>query len=479
MSLYRKYRPHTFADVYGQEHVITTLEHAVEKDKLVHAYLFAGSRGTGKTSVARILAKTLMVRGIEDEVIRKQIEAGVDAGSLVDLLEIDAASNRGIDDIRELIDKIQFSPVVASAKVYIVDEVHMLTKEAFNALLKTLEEPPPFAYFILATTELNKIPETILSRCQCFPFRHIQDADIVRRLQFIADEEQIQIDREALREIARSSDGGMRDAISLLDQMRSLESITTEDVQSRVGTSGKEYIQEVLQAISAKDQEVLINNVRKVEDAGIPLDVFTRQLLRVVREALHENVTEHTDTSGLLSMMNTLLDAIRDIRISPVPGLALEAALLKLCETDAPPTKAPKAPAATPTPEPAVQEKVTKPEPSEKQAAIIEAPEVSLESIQAAWKNVIEKTTPSSVKMSLKNGRVTALQDKTISLSFASSFHKDKVAETDASRTIEGILKAHFNTDLKISCTIEDAPIPSEPASDDVVNMADAAAEIF
>src|SRR5438874_2090994 len=150
MSLYRQYRPLTFADVAGQDHVVSTLENAVTQGKLAHAYLFAGSRGTGKTSVARILAKTMLTQGIADETLKRQIITGVEEGHLVDLVEIDAASNRGIDDIRSLVEKIQFSPVVSSAKVYIIDEVHMLTREAFNALLKTLEEPPPYAFFILA-----------------------------------------------------------------------------------------------------------------------------------------------------------------------------------------------------------------------------------------------------------------------------------------------------------------------------------------
>ena len=159
MSLYLKYRPRSFADVVGQEHIVTTLEHAVDRDQLVHAYLFFGPRGTGKTSVARILAKILLIRGIEDENLQKQAIKSVDDGTLVDLIEIDAASNRGIDDVRDLKEKVQFAPSLASAKVYIIDEVHMMTKEAFNALLKTLEEPPPHAYFILATTELHKVPD--------------------------------------------------------------------------------------------------------------------------------------------------------------------------------------------------------------------------------------------------------------------------------------------------------------------------------
>jgi len=262
MSLYRTYRPLSFADVVGQDHIVTTLEQASAQNKLSHAYLFAGSRGTGKTSVARILAKALMTKEIEDQVMQKQIIKNIEEGNIVDLLEIDAASNRGIDDIRDLIEKIQFSPVVASAKVYIIDEAHMLTKEAFNALLKTLEEPPEYAYFILATTELNKIPVTIQSRCQSFPFRRIREEDIIRRLQYIADQERITIEREALRAIANHVDGGLRDAISLLDQMRSLETITLEDIENRVGSTGMQYVEDVLSALSENDSESILKIVK-------------------------------------------------------------------------------------------------------------------------------------------------------------------------------------------------------------------------
>src|SRR3989338_259292 len=239
MSLYRTYRPKTFAEVVGQEHIVKTLEQAVLQDKVAYAYLFSGPRGTGKTSIARILAKMLLTKDVADEKIQKQILKAVEEDSLVDVLEIDAGSNRGIDDIRDLIEKVQFSPVVASAKIYIIDEVHMLTKEAFNALLKTLEEPPAYAYFTLATTEINKVPATIQSRCQRFPFRHVREEDIIRHLQFIADREKIVIDRAALRAVAHHAQGGMRDAISLLYQVRSIEKIGIEDIQERIGESGQ------------------------------------------------------------------------------------------------------------------------------------------------------------------------------------------------------------------------------------------------
>ena len=497
MSLYRKYRPKIFADVYGQEHIVSTLENAANSDKLAHAYLFAGSRGTGKTSVARILAKILMTQHIEDAVIKKQIEQAVDDGNIVDLIEIDAASNRGIDDVREIIEKIQFSPVVATAKVYIILEVHMLTKEAFNALLNALEEPPPYAYFILATTELNKIPVTVQSRCQCFPFRHIREEDIVRRLQYIADQEHITIDREALRSIAHVSEGGMRDAISLLDQMRSLENITLEDIAERTGVTGQVFVEDVIAALHQKDRDALLKSIAKVEEAGVPMDVFTRQLLRLVRDSIHNAIKEKQSTNDLLSLQNSLLDAIRDIRISPVPGLVLESVLLSLCNESGDSTPAILVPKAEPkkeelekAKEPEVteiietkEEKETPKKESPLQDAIVQAPEVSIESMQKAWPNVLDAATPASVKMSLKNGRITNLDGGKVVIAFSSAFHRDKVRETQACRMVEEILENMFKTTFRLECELERSTDANEPSTgntgDDVVNLAEAAAEIF
>ncbi|PIR54098.1 DNA polymerase III, subunit gamma and tau [Candidatus Peregrinibacteria bacterium CG10_big_fil_rev_8_21_14_0_10_42_8] len=485
MSLYNKYRPKVFTDVQGQEHVVATLEKSAASGKLAHAYLFAGSRGIGKTTIARLLAKELMTRGIEDTNLKKAIQKGVDDGNIVDLLEIDAASNRGIDDIRELIEKVQYSPVIASAKVYIVDEVHMLTKEAFNALLKTLEEPPEFVFFILATTELNKIPTTIQSRCQCFPFRHIREEDIIRRLQYIADQEHITIDREALRAIATASEGGMRDAISLLDQMQSLDSIGIEDVKKRTGGTGAEYSAHALEAITANDKNAILQSIAKIEDAGVPLDVFLRHLLKSTRNALHESIAKNEATTRNLRMLDVLLKAIRDMRTSPVPGLVVEAALLTLCTDDGTSIPAPVAKEPEPVKE-VVTETKEKPVTKEVEThpSIINAPEVSIESIRQSWTSVINDATPSSVKMSLKNGRVTEFENNTITICFSSAFHRDKVRGVDASRTVEGLFEKIFKQKIVIHCTLEEdartaAAMPVSEPKQEMVNMADAAAEIF
>lgn len=489
MSLYRKYRPLGFIDVVGQDHIVKTLEEAAKQDKLAHAYLFAGNRGTGKTSVARILSKTIMTRGVADEKLREHIGKAIEEGSIVDLLEIDAASNRGIDDIRDLIEKIQFSPVVAGAKVYIVDEVHMLTKEAFNALLKTLEEPPPYAFFILATTELQKIPATIQSRCQCFPFRNIRDEDIVRRLQFIADQERIKVDREALRAIARHAQGGMRDAISLLDQLRSLETVTADDVRRSMGPTGHDYVEGILQAIENSDVDAVITSIRAMEDVGIQLDVFVRHVLDEVRASLHKAAAEKTDFGGFVAMTDTLLQALKDMRSSPLPGLVLESALIELMNPSQKRESAPPVQNVTrSTPVRKTQESRAEhhapsaPTEERTASALVHAGAVDLTSVRAQWNAVVKAVEPASVRMSLKNAVVADVSGDTIRVRFTSDFHKDKVAHVDASRSIEKILEDIFKKPLRLECAV-DAGLPtSSPtriAEDDGVNLAEAASEIF
>ncbi|ALM10074.1 MAG TPA: DNA polymerase III subunit gamma/tau [Candidatus Peribacter riflensis] len=488
MALYRTYRPLAFVDVVGQDHIVTTLEQAVMQDKLSHAYLFAGSRGTGKTSVARILAKHIMTHGIPDGPLKQQIIKGIEEGSLVDLLEIDAASNRSIDDVRDLIEKIQFSPVVAAAKVYIIDEAHMLTKDAFNALLKTLEEPPEYAHFILATTELHKIPSTIQSRCQTFPFRPIEEEDIVRRLQYIADQEHITVDREALRLVARHVEGGLRDAISLLDQMRSLPKITVQDVEQRIGVSGHEHIERVVDAIQRNDPPALLDAVQALEEAGVPLDLFLRSLLTLIRSELHHAIAEKKPITEHMHALDILLEAVRDLRLAPVPGLVVEAALLALCapagkergRAEILPAKAAEKveKKKSKEEETAAAQAPKKEEESALSGAEIEAPEVTLETMTASWEQIVEETAPASVRMSLKNGELQTVAGLKVTVGFTSAFHRDKVAATDASRTVEEIMHKIFRRSLKLECVLE-KDREKDGTKENVVNLADAAAEVF
>ncbi len=495
MSLYRTYRPKTFADVTGQEHVVTTLEQAVAQGKLAHAYLFAGTRGTGKTSVARILAKAMLTKGVTDEKLKKQIEDATDDGSLVDCTEIDAASNRGIDDIRSLLEKIQFTPVIATAKVYIIDEVHMLTKEAFNALLKTLEEPPSYAYFILATTELHKIPATIQSRCQRFQFRQHREDDIIRRLQYIADQEHITVERPALRAIAHHVQGAMRDAISLLDQLRSLPQITLQDVQERIGESGHEYVEQLLTALDNADANAILETSRIMEERAAPFETVIRMLLSSARERLHTAVQEGSDGIAALRLVDTLLRAVKDVRIAPVPALVFESALLSLLAAPGTGTAAGTAAATTPaahTPPPvrATVTKATKkiiakessaPAPAESPAspesATVVAPELNLESVLGAWPGIVSAAEPPYVRMSLKNGQPAALEGDTIVVRFASAFHRDKASSAEGGRSIQEAAEKIFKRAIKMKFIV-DAEARGPVAGSDV-NLAEAALEVF
>ena len=245
-ALYRKYRPKTLDEICGQKTIVKILENTIKKGQINHAYLFAGPRGTGKTSIAKILARIVNCEKLKDTKPCGKCPSCIQVNNS-DIIEIDAASNNGVDEIRELRNKVSLVPSYGKYKIYIIDEVHMLTVGAFNALLKTLEEPPTHVIFILATTDPQKIPETILSRCQRFDFKKITDDEIVENLEKIAKEEKINIEKDALHEIARLSDGGMRDSIGMLDQVKSYtdEKITIEDIHDINGTITEKDLEEI------------------------------------------------------------------------------------------------------------------------------------------------------------------------------------------------------------------------------------------
>ena len=280
-AFYRKYRPSTFTDVVGQEHITKTLENAVKSGKTSHAYLFTGSRGTGKTSCAKILAKAVNCINSHDGNPCNECDIckGIDSGAILDIIEIDAASNNGVDNIRDLREEANFTPSNAKFRVYIIDEVHMLSIGAFNALLKTLEEPPAHVIFILATTEVHKLPSTILSRCQRFDFKRIPPEAIAERLKEVAVKENLQISDDGAMLIARIADGAMRDALSLLDRCSSHEGlIDSAAVASSAGLAGREYIFELCDCIIEKDAAKALEVVNKLYNDSCDMERLITEL---------------------------------------------------------------------------------------------------------------------------------------------------------------------------------------------------------
>ncbi|NIS78867.1 MAG: DNA polymerase III subunit gamma/tau, partial [Anaerolineales bacterium] len=307
-ALYRKWRPQVWDEVVGQDHIIQTLRNAVKGERVAHAYLFAGPRGTGKTSSARILAKAVncLAPSPADRPCNDcEYCLAINEGRFLDLIEIDAASNTSVEDVRDLRDKINFSPNEGRYKVYIVDEVHMLSTAAFNALLKTLEEPPPHAIFILATTEVHKIPATVLSRCQRHEFRRLPLATIVAYLSPLIEQEELGVDPKALEAIARQATGSLRDAISLLDQLASTgERVTLALAQTVLGTATGEAVREVVQAFVEKDVSQGLTLINKALDGGADPRQFARQVVDYLRGLL------------LVRMGNAeLVDASEDARV--------------------------------------------------------------------------------------------------------------------------------------------------------------------
>jgi len=352
-TLYRMYRPNTFAEVFGQHHITKTFQNALKNDKISHAYLFTGPRGTGKTSVAKIIAKAVNCeKAPTDEPCNECPSClSINSGFDNDIYEIDAASNNGVDEIREIRDKVKYAPTVGRYKVYIIDEVHMLSTGAFNALLKTLEEPPAHVIFILATTEPHKIPATIISRCQRFDFKSISTKDIIERIKFIVKEENIQIEEKAIVTIAKNAHGGMRDALSLLDQAISYSDgiVTEKNVHEITGTISEEMLVDLAQELLNGNTQNVIEKIDKFIAMGKePLriledmifyfrDVF---LLKKIEQTDGELITNNSEETKKLSETFTeteLMEIIRilnnaqyEMRKSNLPRVFIELAVFEI-----------------------------------------------------------------------------------------------------------------------------------------------------
>lgn len=316
--LYRKYRPQSFGDLVGQEVVSTALCNAIDMGKISHAYLFTGSRGTGKTSAARILAKSLnCIEGPTKTPCGKCANCiDITSGNAIDVKEIDAASNNGVEDARDIIEKVQFVPVSGKYKIFIIDEVHMLSNAAFNTLLKTLEEPPQNLVFILATTESHKVLETIVSRCQRFDFRKINSKDIVKRLEYIAKQEKIKISKDAIELIAQKSSGGLRDAIALLDQASVLglsgNEISIDDILSISGAISQDDLYSITEALAKKQPDTLIELLNKIINQGNEPMLILRELVSYFRNLLLVKTASNTSKiSDLIAVSDKALEQIK------------------------------------------------------------------------------------------------------------------------------------------------------------------------
>ena len=354
MSLYRKYRPQTFEDVVGQEHIAQTLRNAVGAGRTSHAYLFCGPRGTGKTTSARLLAKCLNCAQGPTSTPCNECDFCTrvrDNQAVMDLVEIDAASNTGVDNVREnIIEKVNVAPAQGRFRVYIIDEVHMLSASSFNALLKTLEEPPAHAVFVLATTDAHKVPTTITSRCQRFDFRRVGPGDIVKRLQYVAQSESIQLSAEAARLIALTADGALRDALTLLEQVAAFspETIGESDVRLVLGTVSVELMHAIMEAVAARDAAGVLRQIEAATEEGASFSQLARDLINYTRDLLlltvgfesshlltdsekklRHRYADHMGRARLMQLVDALRNAEKEMRQSTDHRLLLELTLVR------------------------------------------------------------------------------------------------------------------------------------------------------
>jgi len=483
----------------GQDHVVTTLTNAIKADRVSHAYLFAGPRGTGKTTMARLLAKA--VNCTNPDLAKRPCNEcdlckAVNENRFLDLIEIDAASNTSVDDVRDLRDKINFSPSQSKYKIYIIDEVHMLSTAAFNALLKTLEEPPPHAIFVLATTEIHKIPSTVLSRCQRHEFRRVPVDEIVTNLKNIIKAENIQADDDALIQIARQSAGGMRDAISLLDQLSSTgDKITLALAQIVLGTATSQTVLDVLTSIMDHDPAHGLETIHKALDAGADPRSLARQIVEYLRGIMliqmgnGDQVEATADvkkqmqvhaksfsTSDVLRMMKAFNNAAVDLRGGWQPSLSLELALAELL--DAPAESQPIATPSQPKPKPASAPRMETQPKAESEAAPhpIEKSAVSAGDVIKAWKHMSASLPKAQANLSalMNSVKMIDVQEATLILGLASDVLVSKIDKPDQIEAIQKLIKDEFGADVSVRCVVTNAKgkIPPNVVQDGMVATA-------
>jgi DNA polymerase-3 subunit gamma/tau len=462
LALYRKYRSAGFDEVVGQQHVVKTLTNAIKNGKHSHAYLLTGPRGVGKTTIARIIAKD--VNGL------KKVDV---ISEYLDIIEIDGASNRGIDEIRSLREKVQVAPAKLQYKIYIIDEVHMLTKEAFNALLKTLEEPPPHVIFIFATTDVHKLPDTIISRTQRFDFRPIAKDEMVKHLRFIADQENILITDEALALIAQLSKGGFRDAISLLDQVSVSDGeIGVETISDFTGIQDSSVIENILVLLKDKKTKEVILAIQDLINSGVDVGLFLQQMLEYVQLELVDSAKFSHDF--LIELAENLHWAQSNMRHSSSPELVLQIGLLRSSRAPRP-----------------QQHEATQPAPEQKHEKVIEAQKVespgepqpkseqkgskSNEDLLIKSLSVI-KHYNNSLFAVLKGAEVKVDNDE-VNIACRFSFHKDRILEQRNSSLIEKAFSKVYGKSMHIVVKVDNSNKPKEVNPEE--ELVSSAAAIF